>query len=403
MVSRKSAVKNIPIARPSFDKKEKMLVTKVIASGWIAQGRMVAEFEDSIAGYTGAEYCVAVSSGTAALHLALIASGVGPGDEVIVPSFSFIATANSVLYCGARPVFIDIDNRTYNIDPLKIEDFIENSCRFYASRKLLINKRTGSRVKAMMPVHQFGLPCNLDAIERIAKKHSLALVEDAACGLGSLYKTRRIGDGRNIACFSFHPRKIITTGEGGMVLTNDRLLAEKLRILRNHGAGFTAMDKGKDSKVSTEDYGELGYNYRLTDMQAAIGIGQMSRLPGILRKRRRLAKRYDNAFKGAASLGIPYIPSYATPNYQSYVVEICERFSARRDKIVMELLKYGISTRRGNTAIHMQNLYKSIGLDAALPNTEKAALNTIALPLYDGMREADQNIVIDRLLAIVRR
>ncbi len=403
MVSKKSAVKTIPIAKSYFDRRESDLVSKVIASGWIAQGRSVQDFETVLSGYTGAKYAVAVSSGTTALHLALIVSGIGPGDEVIIPSFSFIATANSVLQSGAKPVFIDIDPETYNIDPVEIAKFLKEGCRYDAKMKRLVNKKTGGTVRAIMPVHQFGLAFDLGAIEEIANKHGLKLVEDAACGLGASYRKRKIGDGRNMSCFSFHPRKIITTGEGGVVLTNDRLLADKIRVLRNHGASLSAMDKHISKKAVSEDYEVLGYNYRLTDLQAAIGIAQMDKLPMILKKRLCLAKNYDNALKGVDCIRIPFIPAYATPNYQSYVVRIDDSCPVLRDELVEELLSFGISTRRGNTAIHMQSLYRPMKMRGLLPETEMAASRTIALPIYTDMTETEQRRVIDGFLGCMKR
>jgi len=403
MVSKKSAVRSIPIARSYFNKLESALVSKVIASGWISQGKIVEDFERSLAGYTGAKYAVAVSSGTTALHLALLVSGVGPGDEVIVPSFSFIATANSVLYCGARPAFMDIDLKTYNIDPLEIIRFLKDGCRYDAKKKRLINKNTGGMVRAIMPVHQFGLACDLNAIERIAEKYNLSVIEDAACGLGASYKGRKIGDGRNMACLSFHPRKIITTGEGGAILTDNRFFADKLRALRNHGASLTACDKHAGKTAAKEDYEVMGYNYRLTDVQAAIGIVQMSKLPAILKNRNSLAKKYNDAFKNIDRVHVPFIPPYAAPNYQSYVLRIGHGCPVSRDEIVSGLLGYGISTRRGNTAIHKQTLYRNMGLDAKLVNTEKAASDTIALPLYFDITVKEQNFIIDKVISIICR
>lgn len=367
-------MKNIPIAKSFFNTSEEKLVSGVIRSGWIAQGRMVEGFEKNVAAYTGAKYAVAASSGTTALHLALLVSGVKPGDEVIVPSFSFIATANAVAYSGAKPVFIDIDPATYNIDADKIEDFM---------------KRAGGRVKAIMPVHQFGLPCDIDAISGIAGRYGLKLIEDAACALGSLYKGRRVGKDSEIACFSFHPRKIMTTGEGGMLVTNNKSSAEKANALRNHGLCAPA-----------EDYKILGYNYRLTDLQAAIGIAQMSRLPAVLKARRHQARRYDEAFRKYDHIHTPFIPSYAAPNYQSYVIRIDKMSARARDGIITALAKEGICARRGNTAVHMQSLYKKGGL--RLPNTEEAAAGTIALPIYYKITEKEQDIVIGSLLSIMK-
>jgi dTDP-4-amino-4,6-dideoxygalactose transaminase len=394
-------MKMIPIARSYFDKNEPALVSGVIRSGWVAQGRMVKEFEAAVANFTGAEYAVAVSSGTTALHLALLISGVAAGDEVIVPSFSFIATANAVMYCGARPVFIDIDPGTYNIDPAEIENFLANGCRYDAGYKKLTNKTTGARIAAIMPVHQFGLPCDLDAINRIAKRYALAVVEDAACALGSSYKNRKIGDGRNVSCLSFHPRKIITTGEGGMILTNDRKFANKAMALRNHGACLQASGKGAAKETSVEDYDELGYNYRLTDMQAALGLGQMLKLKKILSERKRIAKAYDEAFRHAKAIETPYIPVYARTNYQSYVVKLNGNISDSRDAVVACMLESGVSTRRGNTAIHTRSFYRKRCGCVSLPATEEAALATIALPIYSGMSAREQEYVSGKMLSAI--
>ncbi len=396
-------MRNIPIAKSYFDEKEVRRVLSVIRSGWIAQGKMVEEFEKKVARYVGARYAVAVSSGTTALHLALAISKIGAGDEVIVPSFSFIATANSVLYCGARPVFVDIDPKTYNIDPGQIIRFIKDRCRYDPKKKVLVNKATGLKVKAIMPVHQFGLPCDLDAISRIAKRYGLAVIEDAACALGASYKSKRIGGWGNTACFSFHPRKIMTTGEGGMLVTDDMSCAQAARILRNHGSGLSAMKKHAMRRgAPAEDYGVLGYNYRLTDLQAAIGIEQLSKLPKILSQRRRLAERYDKAFKAMADVWIPYVPSYAAANYQSYVIKFAEGSSASRDGVMESLLENGVHARRGNIAIHLQSLYKKMKRDMELPNTEEAASCTIALPIYYGMTGEEQDFVIDRVRHALR-
>jgi perosamine synthetase len=381
MVQAKSAIKAIPIAKSYFDGLELKLVSDVIRSGWIAQGKMVEEFESKVAAYAGASHAVALSSGTAALHLALLIAGVKPGDEVIIPSFSFIATANAVLYCGAKPVFIDIDPRTYNIDPDKI--------------KAALTKKT----RAIMPVHQFGLACDIDEIRRIADKHALPVVEDAACALGAGYKAKMIGSGGNMACFSFHPRKILTTGEGGMLVTNDASQAEKARVLRNHGMKMTAIAKDAMKKTPPEDYEALGFNYRLTDVQAAIGIAQMARLAEILEKRLYLASRYNNAFKNTAFLETPYIPAYATPNYQSYILRIRNSSKVRRDEIVDLLREDDIYARRGNTAIHMQALYKN--MKVRLPHTEEAARDTIAIPLYYTMTDKEQDLVINKVLRAI--
>lgn len=379
---------NIPIAKSYFGNEELMLAGGVIRSGWIAQGPMVERFEEAVRRYTGAGHAVASSSGTSALHMALVVAGVGPGDAVIVPSFSFIATANAVAYCGAKPVFIDIDPSTYNIDPAAIERYLAG-CRRSAADNRPIDRGSGRTIRAIMPVHQFGLPCDLDAISRVAGKYKLSVIEDAACALGSLYRGKQIGRGSMLACFSFHPRKIITTGEGGMLVTGRGAYADRARILRNHGS------------APVERYDVLGYNYRLTDLAASIGMAQMSRLPEILKRRAAVAGRYDAAFGKLDTVEIPRIPSYAVPNYQSYVIRIKNGCGLSRDEIVARLLRYGISTRRGNTAIHMQPVYRNAR--TKLPFTEAAALSTLALPIYFEMTRSQQDFVIEKVVSLVAK
>src|SRR3989338_4039590 len=256
--------KHIPISKPYFNKQEEKVISDVIRSGWVMQGPRVSEFEEEFAKYVGSKYAVAVSSGTAALHLSLLAIGVKAGDEVIIPSFSFIATANSVVHCGASPVFIDIDQRTYNIDPKRVEEYLANAV-----------KKNSKKIKAIMPVHQLGMPADMDYIMTIAKKYNLYVVEDAACALGSEYKGRKAGNIGDVGCFSFHPRKIITTGEGGMITTNDKKVAEKVRLLRNHGMTISPHERNKKVTIKKEEYPLVGYNYRMTDLQGAIGLVQI--------------------------------------------------------------------------------------------------------------------------------
>lgn len=391
MVSKKSNMSQyIPIAKPYLDYREEALVSGVLKSCWISQGKKVEEFESRVAEYTGAEYAVAASSGTTALHTALIVSGVGQNDEVIVPSFSFIATANAILYCNARPIFIDIDPGTYNVNPENINKFIEKECKFDLKKRTLFNRQTGACVKAIMPVHQFGLPCDMNEILHIARKFNLAVIEDAACALGSRYKNMMIGSLGNITCFSFHPRKILTTGEGGMLVTNNKRYAQKAKALRNHGLYL--------NKGARESYPFLGFNYRLTDLQAAMGLAQMEKLREILYKRQAIARYYDEAFKKLSYLQTPHIPAYAVTNYQSYVIQLKDNFLISRDDVIRALTKKGISVRRGNTAIHLQPLYRKRKFK--LPNTEKAALNTIALPIFYGMTKKEQDYVIDKITSL---
>ncbi len=365
----------IPITKPYIGEEEKELISKVVDSGWVSQGPMVAEFEEMFAEYVGVKYAVATTSCTTALHAALSVSGIGSGDEVIVPSLSFIATANSVVHCGAKPVFVEIDPETCNMDVKKIEN--------------AITKKT----KAIMPVHQMGLPADIDAIKDIANRYRLKVIEDAACAIGSEYKGRRIGGHGNIACFSFHPRKVITTGEGGMLTTDDPELAERLRRFRHHGMSVSDLERHKAENVIIESYLNIGYNYRMTDMQAAMGIAQMRKLPEILKKRQDIAKRYNDAFSKIGCLRVPKVPEYAVHNYQSYWFEILNNSPVSRNELMQRLLEKGISTRRGIMAIHREPCYSEYNVK--LPNTERITANTIILPLYPLMTDKEIQHVID--------
>ena len=304
----------IPVARPFIGQEEEGKVLDVLRSGWVTQGPRVAEFEAKFSAYVGCEHAIAVSSCTTALQLALQACGVGPGDEVICPSFSFIATANSIAVLGAKPVFADIDLVTYNIDPGQIE--------------ALITPQT----KAIMVVHQIGLPAEMSAFRQLADKHGLKLVEDAACAIGAEYEGsligRPIGD---FACFSFHPRKIMTTGEGGMITTRDASLAERLRRLRQHAMSLSDVARHSARQIVVESYDEVGYNFRMTDMQAAIGLVQLERLPSLLERRRLLAQRYSDALSSLSWLKTPRVPANCTHNYQSYMVRVADEVISSRD------------------------------------------------------------------------
>lgn len=374
----------IPITKPELGEEEKRHVCHVIDSGWVSQGTKVAEFEEIFAHYVGAGYAVATTSCTTALHAALSVAGIGPEDEVILPSLSFIATANSVVYCGARPVFVDIDPETCNIDVGKIEEAITEKTR------------------AIMPVHQMGLPVDLDSIRHIAEKRNLIVIEDAACAIGSVYKQRRIGGHGNTACFSFHPRKIITTGEGGMITTDDHSMAERLRRLRHHGMSVSDVERHRADAVIIETYPELGYNYRMTDIQAAIGIEQMKKLPNILERRRELAHRYDIELAGIQHIKIPRIPPYVDHNYQSYWIEILDSSPVDRNTLMARLLAKGIATRRGIMAIHREQPYRNYAR-RDLPNTERITDTTLLLPLYPRMSQEEQTFVIDAMHEILLR
>lgn len=371
----------IPITKPYLGEEEKELVSQVIDSGWVSQGPRVAEFEEIFAGYVGARHAVATTSCTTALHAALSVSGIGSGDEVIVPSLSFIASANAVMHCGAKPVFVDIDTETCNINAESIEEFVTE------------------KTKAIMPVHQMGLPADIDVIKDMAERYGLEIIEDAACAIGSEYKGKRVGGHGTIACFSFHPRKVITTGEGGMITTDNPEIAERLRMFRHHGMSVSDLERHHAESVIIENYLQIGYNYRMTDMQAAMGIVQMQRLPEILKKRYDIAGRYNEAFSKISCLRVPVVPEYARHNYQSYWLEILGSAPLGRNELMERLLEKGISTRRGIMAIHQEPCYKQFKVK--LPGTERITENTIILPLYPSMTDEEVQYVIDGVSGII--
>jgi perosamine synthetase len=367
----------IQFARPYLTGNEGAAVAEVIATGWVSQGPKVRAFEQAFAERVGAADAIATTSCTTALHLALHGAGVGPGDEVIVPSLSFIATANAVLHCGATPVFADIDPLTYNLDPAAAERAIT------------------PHTKAIMPVHQVGLPADMDAFLALAERYDLALVEDAACAIGAAYKGRPVGSIGPIACFSLHPRKVITTGEGGIITVQDPELGERLRRIRQHGMSVSDLARHQTDEVVIETYPEPGFNYRMTDMQGALGLCQMEVLDEVLERRRHLAERYNEALRHIPHLEAPYTPEYAERTWQSYCVRVGAGSPVRRTELMRRLLADGIPTRRGVMAIHQEAAYSATHVD--LPHTEAAAADVVMLPLYAGLPEEHQDYVLERL------
>jgi perosamine synthetase len=370
----------VPFARPYFVGGEAEAVAAVVESGWVSQGPRVQEFEAAFAARVGALEAVATTNCTSALQLALYVSGVGPGDEVIVPSLSFIATANSVWQCGATPVFADVDADTYNLDP--------------AAAERVITPRT----KAIMPVHQIGLPADMDPFLDLAARYGVQIVEDAACAIGALYKGRPIGSLGPLACFSLHPRKVITSGEGGMITASDPAQADRLRKLRQHAMDLSDLARHNAQDVVFESYPERGWNARMTDMQAALGLCQLEVLDEILVERRRQAERYNVALEQLPGLESPYEPPYAERTWQSYPVRVTSEFPLDRTELMRRLHQDGVATRRGVMAIHHERAYGDPS--AWLPHTDRAANDTLLLPLFPGLGDDAQDYVIERLAAL---
>jgi dTDP-4-amino-4,6-dideoxygalactose transaminase len=373
----------LPLTRPFLDDGEERAVLEVLRSGWLVQGPVVGEFERLVAEYVGARHAIATSSCTTALHLALVLLGVGPGDEVILPSFTFIASANAVTYVGATPVFADVEPETHNLDARSVASVI------------------GPRTKVIMPVHQLGIAADMDPLTNLARAHGLTILEDAAPAIGATYNGTRVGGLGNMSCFSFHPRKVITTGEGGMVLTNDAGLARRARELRAHGMSVSDLARHTATRVIIEEYPAIGYNYRMSDLHAAVGVQQMKKLDDLLASRRAVAARYLEGLGDLEWLELPASPPSRPHTYQSYMVKLRPGAPKTRDGVMQELLEAGIPSRRGVMAIHLEPPYRGRGRSAPLPVTERAVRDTLLLPIYAHMTEAEQGLVIDNLRRIL--
>jgi perosamine synthetase len=371
----------IPITKPVLDESEARAAAEVVLSGWLSQGAQVAAFEAEFAALVRAPYACAVSNCTTALHLALLAAGVGPGDEVITVSHSFIATANVIRQCGATPVFVDIDTVTYGLDPE------------------LLAAATTARTRAILCVHQIGMPCDLAKILPIARAHGLPVIEDAACAIGSEIRLNGawapIGAPHgDVACFSFHPRKVITTGEGGMLTTRHANWDRQFRLLRQHGMSVPDTVRHQANEVVFEDYPVSGFNYRLTDMQAAVGRRQLERLPGIVSRRRALATAYGQMLADVRGVLPPREPEWARSNWQSYCVRLPEWADQRL--VMQAMLDRGVATRRGVMCSHLEAPYAGLR-SAPLPQSERAHRHSILLPLYPQMTAETQREVVEAL------
>jgi dTDP-4-amino-4,6-dideoxygalactose transaminase len=374
----------IPIARPCLGPEEAAAAAAVVQGGWLSQGAEVAAFEAEFAAFVGAAHACAVSNCTTALHLALLAAEVGPGDEVVTVSHSFVASANVVRQCGALPVFVDIDPVTFNLDPDRIAAALT------------------PRTRAILCVHQIGMPCDLARILSFARAHGIPVIEDAACAAGSEIQLdrrwQRVGAPHgDVACFSFHPRKVITTGEGGMLTTGHAEWDRRFRLGRQHGMSIPDTIRHGSVMVQIESYVVPGFNYRMTDLQAAIGRVQLSRLPGIVAERRALAARYPELLATVPGVVPPAEPHWCRSNWQSYAIRLPEHSDQRA--VMQAMLDRGVATRRGIMCAHLEPAYRDLPLRFRLPQSEKARDRCILLPLFGGMTSAMQDEVVAALMA----
>lgn len=374
----------IPLCRPLMGDAESAAAERVIRSGWVTQGPEVKAFEQAFAAAVGSPHACAVSNCTSALHLALMVAGVEPGDEVITVSHTFVATANAIRHCGARPVFVDITPGTFNMDPAAMEAAIT------------------PRTRAIVCVHQMGMPADLPAILEVARRNGLPVIEDAACAAGSRIRIggawEPIGKPHgDVACFSLHPRKVITTGDGGVLTTARADWDERFRLLRQHGMSIADTTRHSAAAVLQESYPVVGYNYRMTDLQAAVGREQLRRLDAIVAQRRRLAQRYREGLAAAPGIVLPREPEWARSNWQSFCILLPPNLDQRA--VMQYLLDRGIATRRGIMCCHLEPAH-SAAATTPLPHSEQARNHGLLLPLYPQMTNGEQDCVIEALVEI---
>ncbi|MDQ3021266.1 MAG: DegT/DnrJ/EryC1/StrS family aminotransferase [Bacteroidota bacterium] len=367
---------NIPIAKPYLTKEEAQNAYDTILTGWVAQGPRVNEFEKNFCKYTGADYAVAVSNCTTALHLSLLVAGIKEGDEVICPSMSYISTANCIKYAGAKPIFAEVNPETYNIDVKHTE-------------KLITDK-----TKAILIVHQIGMPADIDAFKVLCEKYNVKLIEDAACAIGSSYKGKKIGSHSELICFSFHPRKVITTGEGGMIATSNEDYYKHLKLLRQHAMSVDERMRHQSGQILFEDHLEVAYNYRMTDIQAAVGIKQLEKLDWIIEERRKIAFRYIDELKSIDCIRLPFENVGYFSNYQSFSIYLKENCSVSRNELMQKLLDAGISSRRGVMTSHRETAYRDEYKNVKLPVSEDVCDRSILIPLYVPMEDKELDYII---------
>jgi perosamine synthetase len=367
----------VAFSRPCFGIEEEEAAARAIRSRWVVGGPSLAEFEKRFAEVCGAENAVGVSSWTTGAFLLLKALGIGPGDEVIVPSLTFIASVNVIVHAGATPVFADIDPGTFNIDPDDTE------------------RKITPRTRAILPVDQIGLPCEIDRFQVLAAAKNLVLIQDAACSFGSKFRGAPAGSHAPYSVFSLHARKVITTGEGGMIVTNDGELSAKLRRLRHQGMSLSDYQRHASSPTMFESYPEIGYNFRITDIQAAIGVAQIQKLAAFLARRRAIAQIYLDGLKNHTTVVAPSVPHHVTPNWQSFQVRVRDGQPSTRNALMEHFYRHGVATRRGVMASHLEEPYRHVG--ARLPHTEAVAASSLQLPIFPEMTHSDAARVLEVL------